>query len=108
MAEKLTRNELSEIIIPILAKYKVLRACFFGSYAREEQNKSSDVDILLEIPDDSIVCSIEFYTLWDMLEAATGLSIDLLTETAVRTCPDNRFINAVERDRWCFYDARRA
>ena len=108
MVKKLTRKELSEIIIPIIAKYKVLRACFFGSYAREEQSINSDVDILLEVPDDSIANSIEFYTLWDLLEAATGLSIDLLTEAAVQTCPDEHFINAVERDRWCFYDARRA
>ena len=104
---KFTRKELSEIIIPIITKYDILSAYFFGSYAREEQSNSSDLDILLEVPSNSIANSIEFYTLWDQLEATTGMSIDLLTETAVRTCPDERFINAVKRDRWCFYDARR-
>jgi len=106
MTKKLTRKELSEIIIPIIAQYNILSACFFGSYAREEQCDNSDVDILLEVPDDSIANSIEFYTLWDKLETTTGLSIDLLTETAVKTCPDKRFIDTIEQDRWCFYDIR--
>ena len=36
-------------IMPILKKNKVVRAGIFGSYARGEQKKNSDVDILVEI-----------------------------------------------------------
>ena len=108
MKASLTREQISNIITPIIAQYDIHRAYFFGSYARDEQSVKSDIDILLEVPDNSIANSLEFYTLWDLLESSTGLSIDLLTEAAVQTCPDKRFINAVNRDRWCFYDARRA
>ncbi len=35
-------------ILPILKRYKIKKAGIFGSYARGEQNKKSDVDILVE------------------------------------------------------------
>jgi len=45
-------NEIEEIkkkIIPILKKFNVTKAGIFGSYARGEQKKKSDVDILIEL-----------------------------------------------------------
>jgi uncharacterized protein len=42
-------NEIKKKIIPILKENKVSRAGIFGSYARGEQTKNSDVDILVEI-----------------------------------------------------------
>ncbi len=35
--------------IPIIKKYPVKRAGIFGSYARGEQNKDSDVDFLVDM-----------------------------------------------------------
>jgi uncharacterized protein len=49
-----TNKEIDKIkskIIPILKKNKVTKAGIFGSYARGEQKKNSDVDILVEIND---------------------------------------------------------
>ncbi|MBU3912559.1 MAG: nucleotidyltransferase family protein [Nanoarchaeota archaeon] len=40
-------------IMPILKEYKVTKAGIFGSYARGEQKKKSDVDILIKIGDDA-------------------------------------------------------
>jgi len=37
-------------IIPILKKYGVSRASFFGSVVRGDTHKNSDVDILVEVP----------------------------------------------------------
>jgi len=45
------KNDLQEIkrkIIPILKKNGVIKAGIFGSYARGEQKKNSDVDILIK------------------------------------------------------------
>lgn len=36
-------------ITPILREYRVTKAGIFGSYARGEQNKKSDIDILVKI-----------------------------------------------------------
>lgn len=44
-----TIKEIEKKIIPILRKNKVKRAGFFGSHARGEQKKNSDVDILVEL-----------------------------------------------------------
>ena len=44
-------EKIKKKIIPILKKHKVTRAGIFGSYARGEQKKESDVDILIEIND---------------------------------------------------------
>jgi predicted nucleotidyltransferase len=36
--------------VPILRRYGVRKAAIFGSYARGEEHKRSDVDILVEAP----------------------------------------------------------
>lgn len=36
-------------INPILEKYQIKRASIFGSFARGEEKKSSDVDLLIEL-----------------------------------------------------------
>ena len=39
---------LEEDIVKILKKHDVVKAALFGSYARGEQTKKSDIDILIE------------------------------------------------------------
>ena len=41
-------NKLKAKIKPILKKNKIARAGIFGSYARGEAKKNSDIDILIE------------------------------------------------------------
>lgn len=43
-------SKLKEKIRNILKKNRVIRAGIFGSYARGEQKKSSDIDILIKPP----------------------------------------------------------
>ena len=45
-------------IIPVLREYKVTQAGIFGSYARGEQKKKSDIDILIKINDDASLLTI--------------------------------------------------
>ncbi|MFH1588735.1 MAG: nucleotidyltransferase domain-containing protein [Candidatus Diapherotrites archaeon] len=45
-------NVLKRKIIPVLKKYNVKKAGVFGSYARYAQKKSSDVDLLIQPPND--------------------------------------------------------
>lgn len=41
-------DSLKKIIVPILKKNDVVKAGIFGSYARGEQNRKSDIDILIK------------------------------------------------------------
>lgn len=42
-------DRIKKIIVPILKKNGVVKAGIFGSYARGEQKKRSDIDLLIEV-----------------------------------------------------------
>jgi hypothetical protein len=42
-------NRIKKIVVPILKKNGVVRAGIFGSYARGEIKKNSDIDFLVEL-----------------------------------------------------------
>ena len=52
MKKKSEIEKIKQKIVPLLKENKVTKAGIFGSYARGEQTKKSDVDILVEIDDD--------------------------------------------------------
>ena len=62
---KINLEEIKKKIIPILKQYRVTKAGIFGSFARGEQKKGSDVDILIEIGD------------WASLLELAGLKLEL-------------------------------
>ncbi|MBI4235373.1 nucleotidyltransferase family protein [Candidatus Peregrinibacteria bacterium] len=64
-------------IVPILKKGGVKKAAIFGSYARGEENKSSDVDILLELKKGSGLFDLIGLKL--DLEKRLGKKVDVLT-----------------------------
>ncbi|MEW5897511.1 MAG: nucleotidyltransferase domain-containing protein [Nanoarchaeota archaeon] len=49
MTKKDAIKNLKKIIVPILKKNDVVKAGIFGSYARGEQKKKSDIDILIQV-----------------------------------------------------------
>ena len=73
-------DKLKPKIVKILKKYKVSKAAIFGSYARGEQKKNSDIDILIEPPKGM---GIEFFGLNLELEDEIGLKVDLLTYKSI-------------------------
>ncbi len=48
MKPKTKLSTLKKIIVPILRRNNVIRAGIFGSYARGEERKGSDIDILIK------------------------------------------------------------
>ncbi len=63
-------------IISILKKSKVKKAGVFGSYARGEQGKDSDVDILIEPPKG---IGFGLFKISSEFEEALGKKVDLVT-----------------------------
>mgnify|MGYP001570776371 CR=1 FL=1 len=67
---------IESVIIKVLKKYNVRKASIFGSYARGEQKKDSDIDILIEPPKGM---GFGFVSIAFDLEKALGKKVDLLT-----------------------------
>ena len=75
-------ESIKKKIIPILIDNKVSKAGIFGSFARGEQKKRSDVDILVEIPDNRSL--LEVIRLKLLLEKALKKRVDLVEYELIR------------------------
>lgn len=76
--EKREFERLKPKIIEILKRHNVRRAGIFGSYARGEQTKKSDIDILIEVGDRRFSL-LDLVGLEQELEKALRKEVDLLT-----------------------------
>ncbi|MBI2863562.1 MAG: nucleotidyltransferase family protein [Chloroflexi bacterium] len=77
-----TVDEVKEKTVPILKRYGAKRAGVFGSLVRGEMRRSSDVDILVEIPE--AIGLLEFVGLQQELEAALGRKVDLVEYETIK------------------------
>jgi len=68
----------------IRKKYGVVILGIFGSYARNEQKETSDIDILVDI---KRPIGLQFLELWDEFEEMLGCEVDLITTRAVKQKP---------------------
>lgn len=75
-------EKIKNKIIPVLKEYKVTKAGIFGSYARGEQKKNSDVDILVKTGDEMGL--LEFIGLKLMLQRAVKRKVDLVEYETIR------------------------
>lgn len=73
-------QKLKPLIIKILKKRGVKKASIFGSFARGDQNKNSDIDILIEPPKGM---GLEFVSLRLELKEKLGRKVDLLTYKSI-------------------------
>lgn len=65
MQPNLTIEEIKSKALPVLKQAGVLRSSIFGSVARGETNADSDVDFLVELPEQA--------TLFDLIGIKQGL-----------------------------------
>jgi|SRR3989344_3857041 len=80
MATKKQTNELKILktkIVRILKKYGIKKAGLFGSYARGEQRKTSDIDILIQPTIDMSL--LDFSGLKIELEESLNRKVDLVS-----------------------------
>ena len=75
-------NLIKERISPILKKSGVVKAGIFGSYARGEENKKSDIDILIKISKDKSL--LDIIELKFALEEELDIKVDLVEYTAIK------------------------
>ena len=80
------KNELRKLkqkITPILKSSNVVRAGIFGSYARGEAKKRSDIDILIEVRKGKKFSLLDLVGLQMELEDKLGKKVDLLTYNGI-------------------------
>lgn len=70
-----SREEIIDVITPILRKYKAEQAILFGSYARREADAQSDIDLLVIGGD--FFDPTDVFCIADELHRATGKQVDV-------------------------------
>lgn len=75
-----TLEEIINTCTPTLKKYNIKKAYIFGSYARGEATKKSDIDIMIKITDSNIKTLLDLSKLEMELEEKLGKVIDIILE----------------------------
>ena len=74
----LTLSYIKSIVAPICRKYGIKKASLFGSYARGEATKNSDIDIYIEPGAITSLFLLSAFRL-ELMEAL-GLDVDIVSE----------------------------
>jgi hypothetical protein len=72
-------EELKEVLF---TKYKVKKVGLFGSYIKEEQKESSDIDVLVDFSEDADLIDLVGLVLF--LEEKLRRKVDVVSEAALR------------------------
>lgn len=73
----MTIEDIKEKILPVLNKYGTKKAGVFGSVVRGETNENSDIDILVDLPDEASL--LDIIGLEIELEELLKKKVDILT-----------------------------
>lgn len=74
-------DKLQEHKGELVEKYGFTQMAIFGSYARKQQNKDSDVDIMVEF---NQPIGIQFIDLAEELEKILSLKVDLVSKKGIK------------------------
>ncbi len=103
-----TIEEIARRITPVARKYRLAAVYVFGSYARGEATADSDVDLLVDLCG-SVIKGLNFVNLYNELEAALGIGIDIVTADSLQIPTTRRgqlhFRETVQRERKMIYAA---
>jgi predicted nucleotidyltransferase len=100
--KKLSRDEIKKIIVDILKPYGVEKIALFGSFAREEESDSSDIDILVTLSPlkGRKPIGLKWFTLDQELEQVLGIAVDLVTEGSL----DPNLVTIIRKDLDIIYE----
>lgn len=80
--KQITLEEIKKKAVPILEEEGATRAALFGSVIRGEVGKSSDIDILVDLPKGKSL--FDFIGIQLKLEEALGRKVDLVEYSTIK------------------------
>jgi len=86
-------QEINSKIISYLSQYGPERIGIFGSFARQEENEDSDIDILVKFKE--TISLLDLVRIHRELSALLGKKVDLVTEQALK---NNRIRKSIYND----------
>ena len=89
----MNQSEIKIIILSQLKDYNVLKVVIFGSFARGENTKGSDLDILVEFKDSPSLLTL--IKLENQLSEILGIKVDLVTTGELK---NKRIKKSIHRD----------
>lgn len=78
----MNREQIIKDIIPILKKYRVKKAGLFGSYAKNANVRSSDIDLLVELQEN--ISLLDFISIKLALEDKLQHKVDLVEYSTLK------------------------
>ena len=100
-------DEIKNRVAPIAKKYNLRAVYLFGSYARGEANRDSDIDLLIDSTGSTIKGLFDMGGLYNDLCEACGKSVDVVTtSTLEQPITKSRlpyFVNNLQRDKILIY-----
>jgi len=86
----MTFYDIKTRIIPILVRQGVLKASLFGSFARNEARKNSDIDLLVKL--DRSKTLLDLVALRLELRSKLGKKVDVLTYASINPLLKSRIL----------------
>jgi len=96
--ENYTIEDIRSIIYIVALKYGVERVILFGSYARGEENRNSDIDLLIDKGE--IKGLFQFTAFKRELEENLKKPVDVLTKGAL----NEEFLNRINKEEIVLYE----
>jgi uncharacterized protein len=88
---------MDRVLINKISKYfttqPIDKAWLFGSYARSEENKESDIDILVNFIPDTKVTLFKYIHIVNDLQTLTGKKVDLVEDGQLKQFAVSSFNN---------------
>ncbi len=75
----------------LFSSYPLKSIAIFGSYSRNEQDATSDIDIMVEFRDE---IGIRFIDLAEDLEKSLGVKVDLVSKKGIK----EKYLQSIEQD----------
>jgi len=89
----MNQTEIKNIILSFLKDYDPIKIGIFGSFARGDNNKHSDIDILVEFKDSPSLLTL--IKLENDLSEILGVHVDLVTTGSIK---NKRIKKSIKKD----------